>query len=211
MLKMRIILSMDRRDLRYLWKRLRPIKPWYFLAIALVSGVICVIALRQNNLHMAALRQQVYDADKNNGQVVNALQNLQAYVTTHMNTNLSTGPNAPYPPIQLQYTYERAVEAAGNAASSANAQVYTDAQHYCEQLDPTDFSGHNRVPCVQQYIQNHGITLPVISDSLYKFAFLSPSWSPDLAGWTLLITIVSFLLFSGFWLTEYWLHRRSQA
>lgn len=168
------------------------------------------MALRANNFHMAALRNDVYAADKNNGDVQKALQNLQVYVTSHMNTDLATGPNAPYPPVQLQYTYDRAVQAAGQQATAANAQIYTDAQHYCEQQDPVDFSGRNRVPCVQQYIENHGVPLPSIPDSLYKFDFVSPIWSPDLAGWGIVVTSLCLIAFIGTWLLERWLRLRSK-
>jgi len=191
---------MDKRTVYHLWMKVRHIRPVYFLVIAVVCAALCVIGLRQNNLEMARLRDAVYAADRDNKNVVGALQNLQAYVTAHMNTDLSAGPNAPYPPIQLQYTYDRAVQAAGAAASATNAKIYTDAQHYCEQQDPYDFSGRNRVPCVQQYIQTHGATLPNIPDSLYEFAFASPSWSPDLAGWSMVAAIASFVAFVVSWI-----------
>jgi hypothetical protein len=190
---------MDKRRLHHLWTKVRRIRPWYFLILVVVSGTICVLALRQNNLQMAGLRDAVYTADKNGEGVQTALQKLQVYVSAHMNTDLSTGPNSPYPPIQLEYTYDRAVQAAGNAASTANAQVYTDAQHYCEQSIPNGFSGRYRITCVQSYIDSHGATLPTIPDSLYKFDFLSPTWSPDLAGWSLLIFIASLMVFLGAW------------
>ena len=198
---------MDRGLLHHWGRLLRPIKPWYFLAFGVVSGAVCILALRANNLEMARLRDAVYTADKNGAGMVPALQALQVYVTGHMNTNLATGPNAPYPPIQLQYTYDRAVQAAGAAASAANAKIYTDAQHYCEAQDPVDFSGHNRVPCVQQYIETHGATLPNIPDSLYKFDFLSPRWSPDLAGWSMVAAALSGLAFLLLWGTQYLLRR----
>lgn len=201
---------MDKRFLHHLWTRLRPVRPWYFLVIAAVAGVVCVAALRQNNLQMASLRSEVYSADKDGSGVENALQHLQVYVTSHMNTDLSGGPNAPYPPIQLQYTYDRAVQAAGAAASAANLQIYTAAQAYCERQDPTDFSGHNRVPCVQQYIESHGATLPNIPDSLYKFDFVSASWSPDLAGWSIVVTALALLAFVVLWLIERWLRIHSK-
>ena len=200
-----IITNMDKSHLHHLWTRLRPVRPWYLLIIATVSGSICILALRQNNLHMAQLRDAVYVADKNGGDVQKALQNLQVYVTSHMNTDLSGGPNAPYPPIQLKYTYDRLVTAAGVAANAANAKIYTDAQHYCELQDPVDFSGRNRVPCIQQYVQSHGVSLPSVPDSLYKFDFLSPVWSPDPAGWSMVVAILSFAAFIILWAIERWL------
>ena len=201
---------MDKRDWYHIWQRLRPVKPWYLLIAACVFGGIAVVALRANNLQMAELRSAVYAADKNGGDVQSALQALQLYVTTHMNTDLSGGPNAPYPPIQLQYTYDRAVQAAGTAASAANAKIYTDAQHYCELQDPTDFSGHNRVPCVQQYVQSHGVNLPSIPDGLYKFDFVSPVWSPDFAGWSIVLAIISAALFVCSWLIRRWVYRHAK-
>ncbi len=158
--------------------------------------MVSVFALRANNQHMIKLRDVVYQADKNNTDVVGPLKNLQAYVTTHMNTNLSAGPTPVYPPVQLKYTYERLVRAQGDAVGKANATLYTAAQAYCEQQNSTDVSGRNRVPCIEQYVQQHNpAKLPQIPDALYKFAFVTPKWSPDLAGWSIAITILSGLAF----------------
>ncbi len=168
----------------------------YFLTISIVFAAVSVFALRANNQHMIELRDNVYQADKDNKDVVVPLKNLQAYVTTHMNTNLSAGPTPVYPPVQLKYTYERLVRAQGDAVGVANAQLYTAAQAYCEQQNSTDVSGRNRVPCIEQYVQQHNpAKLSQIPDALYKFAFASPKWSPDLAGWSLVIAVVSGLAF----------------
>lgn len=190
---------MNKRKLHHLWTKLRWIKPWHFLALALVSAVVCVFALRANNQHMGVLLQAVQTADKNNTDVQKPLQELQAYVTTHMNANPSSGNTSIYPPIQLKYTYDRLKAAQTETLSKTNTSLYNDAQHYCEGLNSTDFSGRNRVPCIEQYVQSHTSTqaplLPAIPDALYKFAFISPRWSPDLAGWSLLVVILSSLLF----------------
>lgn len=186
---------MHKRKHNNLWEKLLAIKPWYFLILALVSGVICVGAMRANNQHMSELREAVYAADKNNGDVKGALQELQAYVTSHMNTSLSSGKTAVYPPIQLKYTYERLVEAQ-NAQFAKGSTLYNDAQRYCEGQNSADFSGRNRVPCIEQYVLSHTSAKPAaIPDALYKFSFASPRWSPDLAGWSLLVTIASLSMF----------------
>jgi hypothetical protein len=153
---------------------------------------------------MAKLRGQVYTADENNGDVQAALANLQSYVTAHMNTNLSGGPNAVYPPIQLKYTYDRLVQAESQDASDANETLYTAAQSYCQQLDPVDFSGHNRVPCIEQYVETHGAQLATVPAALYEFDFISPVWSPDLAGWSLVVTVLSGLLFIISFVADRW-------
>lgn len=200
-------MDIDKRRAHHLLTRIRNIRPWYFLVLAVVSAAIGVVALRQNNLHMARLREAVYTADRNGKGVQQALQNLQLYVTAHMNTGVSAGPNAPYPPIQLEYTYDRAVQAAGEAANAANARIYTDAQHHCEATIPDGFSGRYRIACVQAYVNAHGVALPNIPDGLYKFDFFSPRWSPDLAGWSIVAAGASVTCFAGLWLLEWWLRR----
>ena len=188
---------MDKRHLHHIWTKFRAVKPWYFLVVAVASGIICLFALRANNQHMVQLRDTLYSADKNNGDVQGALANLQAYVTAHMNTDLSTGNTSVYPPIQLAGTYSRLVQAQNQQLKrQSSPQLYTQAQAYCEKLDPVDFSGHNRVPCIEQYVQSHGgnIKLASIPDSLYKFAFISPRWSPDLAGWSMLVAAAALVL-----------------
>lgn len=187
---------MNKRYIHQVWKGFRAVRPWYFLIITLVSGVICVFALRANNEHMIKLRAAVYTADQQNTNVEAALRQLQAYVTTHMNTNLNAGSNAVYPPVQLKYTYERLVKAQSDQIAQSNAQLYSAAQAACEQQNSTDFSGRNRVPCIEQYVLAHNPanTTP-IPDALYKFAFTTPKWSPDLAGWSMVVTALSGLVF----------------
>lgn len=171
-------------------------KPAYFLTISIAFAIISVFALRANNQHMIELRNIVYAADKNNTDVSQPLKNLQAYVTTHMNTNLNAGPTPVYPPIQLRYSYERLVRAQGDAVGAANAKLYTEAQAHCEQQNSADVSGRNRIPCIEQYVQQHNpAKLTQIPDALYKFSFVSPKWSPDLAGWSIVIAVLSGLAF----------------
>lgn len=207
---------MDKRSLHHLWTKFRAVKPWYFLVIAVIFGVICVAALRHNNEHMAKLRDAVYTADKDNGDVQGALQNLQAYVTAHMNTSLEV-PNGVYPPIQLKYTYDRLVQAESDQAAQANSQnsqIYTDAQNYCEAKIPNGFSGSYRISCIDDYVKSHGISnavaLKSIPDSLYKFDFASPRWSPDLAGWSMVVAGLSGLAFVVLAAVERWLKRASR-
>jgi hypothetical protein len=164
-------------------------RPWSFakglnwkiwLGLFLISSVMSVAALRQNNFEMLKLRDQVYAADKSGKGIEPALAKLQAYVTSHMNTQLTT-PNGIYPPIQLSYTYQRLKQQASN-------NVYHDAQVYCEKAEPGGFYGQSRLNCVEPYIQSHPIKSADIPTALYEFDFVSPAWSPDLAGWSLLVS-----------------------
>lgn len=191
---------MNKRKAHHYWRYLRAVKPSYFLLAAAVCSVLSFAALRSNNQHMSELRQAVYTADENNGDVQSALTELQQYVTSHMNTSLATGQDAIYPPIQLEHTYDRLVAAQKAAEKNSNENLYTEAQAYCQKLNPTDFSGRNRVPCIQEYVQTHGSNEApgvAIDPSLYQFDFVAPKWSPDFAGWSLVATILLVFLAVG--------------
>ena len=168
-----------------------------FLLLFVISMVLTLIALRQNNQEMVRLRAAVYEADKNDGDVEKALAELRGYVHSHMNTDLTGGGNAIRPPIQLKYTYERLVAAEQAKANAGNTQLYTEAQNYCQTQNPSSFSGGPRVPCVEEYITTHGVPASQINipASLYKFDFVSPLWTPDLAGWSLVLTVLLFIAF----------------
>src|SRR6185312_3752548 len=103
-----------------------PVRTLLYLFLA--TSIISVFALRHNNQTMVDLRNDVYTADKNNGDVNGALNKLREYVYGHMNTNLSSGNNNIKPPIQLKYTYQRLYDAQANKVQAANQQLYTDAE-----------------------------------------------------------------------------------
>lgn len=167
--------------------------PWLVLFIA--SGLVFIGALRHNNTTMISLRDNVYAADKAGGDVEGALEKLRNYVYGHMNTNLSTN-NGIKPPIQLKYTYDRLAQQSEKAAN--NSQLYTQAENYCQALIPASvsISGRGRIQCVTDYVLNHGGKAgAAVPPALYQFDFVSPSWSPDLAGWSLVLTILFGLMF----------------
>lgn len=186
---------MDKTFFRHLKKRLSPVSPWVFLGLAAVFALMSVFALRNNNITALKLRDDVLAADKANGDVEGALKNLRKYMYAHMNTNLSTGPGAIKPPIQLKYRYERLVAAESERVGRQNDKIYTDAQAECEKKFPKGLSGSGRIPCIKEYIASHGIQQQEIPDSLYKFDFVSPKWSPDLAGWSIVLASLSLALF----------------
>src|SRR5665213_911629 len=88
-------------------KKLSKISYRVFLVLFIISAAVTVGALRHNNTTMIALRGDLYVADKDNGNVNLALNKLRTYVYGHMNTNLASGGDTIYPPIQLKYTYQR--------------------------------------------------------------------------------------------------------
>ncbi len=190
-----MLLKMNKRHLHHIKKKLQPV-PILLLAILFaLSTTTSVVALRRNNTTMLKLRDAVTKTDEHNGDVEGALRNLREFVYNHMNTNLASGPNAIKPPIQLKYRYERLAKAAQDRVDALNGTIYSDAQAYCEQQNPNAFFGASRIPCIQDYVTKHGGAQPQpVPDALYKFDFVSPVWSPDLAGWSLVASVLSLLL-----------------
>lgn len=166
-----------------------------FIAL-LISISISIFALRNNNLQMVSLRNEVYSADEQNGNVETALNKLRSYVYSHMNTDLRAGSSSSGAPIQLVNRFNRAVaaEQARVAALNNATQVYADAQAKCEK---SSLPLTVRAQCIQDYVAEYGNGIPQLNlppKEFYTFDFVSPAWSPDLAGWSLVASIVLVLL-----------------
>lgn len=159
---------------------------WLIGVSFFLSAVVCLGALRSNNQKMIELRNGVYAADKRGEGIEEALGELRGHVYSHMNTSLSSTNNGIKPPIQLKYTYERLLAAEQEKAAQSGNSLYTDAQNYCQAQNSIEFSGRSRIPCIEEYVASRTAVVPSnIPVSLYQFDFISPSWSSDLAGWSL--------------------------
>lgn len=197
---------MDKSFFKHLNKAIRGFNIFIPLVIAVVFGVICIFSLRNNNLTALKLRDKVNQVDEQNGDIESALRELRSYIHSHMNTDLSSGPNAIKPPIQLKYRYERLVKAEQEKLGTESAKIYTEAQAECEKRFPVGLSGSGRIPCITEYVSSRGVQpSSTIPDSLYKFDFVSPKWSPDLAGWSLIISTLSLAVFVIRLLMDKWI------
>lgn len=202
---------MNKRALHHLWTRLRPIRYRYLLVAAGVFLIVGIVALRQNNLTALRLRDEVLKVDQQNGDVETALRRLRLFVYSHMNSDLGGGATNIAQPIQLKYRYERLVTAEKERTSAVNSKVYYDAQLDCERRLPAELYGSGRTPCIQEYVATHGLKEKTIPDSLYKFDFISPRWSLDLAGISLALSGLFLILFVARFGLERWVkHRLSE-
>lgn len=202
---------MHKRREHHLLIRLRAIRYAYLVIVLMVCAGTFVLAYRSNNITALRLRDELLKVDQKNGDVSAALNKLRQYTYSHMNAGLGTGPTGIYPPIQLKYTYERLVEAEQQRVDAVNSQFYTEAQQYCEQ-QVTSRVTIDRVPCIQEYLTSHGGVQPrQIQDALYKYDFVSPAWSPDLAGWSLVATFMAFTALVSRIIAELWLRHRLRS
>lgn len=183
----------SKRTLHHYYALLRGLSPKLLVVLLLVTGLLAAAALRSNNIRMIELRDKVFIADEEGSGVDEALNQLREYVTTHMNTDLSSGISIK-PPIQLKHTYERLVEQEATRIRAHNAKVTTEAPAICEARFPAG-QIRPRAACVDEYIAENTLQQhEVVPKELYQFDFISPRWSPDLAG---LLVLVSALLASA--------------
>lgn len=180
-------MAVDKGKLHHWYQKARRIKTWQLVIVILLFSMLSVYLLRQNNLGMISRREAVVSADQKDGNIDLALKNLRTYMMHHMNTRMNQ-------PIELQYSYNRDVQnlmnAAANSGSAANADVYHQAQQECVNNDIPVYA-----QCVISKTESVGGTNPVTqiqypSVALFSYQFYSPVWSPDLAGFTVLITLL---------------------
>lgn len=168
------------------WQYIKETPTWVWLALFLVSAIITTQQLRHNNFQMIKLRNAVYAADKSGNGVDQALNDLRADVYAHMNTDLSSGGNTIKPPIQLQYTYQRLVQAEQTRVNNANTEIQRQAQIFCAAHEASQY----REDCFKNYVDHHSVKANSVPAALYQFDFISPTWSPDLAGWSMIASII---------------------
>ncbi len=199
---------MSKRKLHHVYKKMRGLNHWYFLAGFVFFSLLFIQQYRQNNIQMIALRDAVFRADETNVDLEQSLYRLRAYVYSHMNTDLTSSSTAIKPPIQLKYQYERLVAAEKARVDAIIGQVRTEAQAICEQRFPTTANVTGREPCIQGILEEKKAKAQPIAKELYQFDFLSPRWSPDLAGWSLVFAILFFLIFIVRFILEKWLRHK---
>lgn len=164
-----------------------------FLSLGFLGSIY---GLRQNSLKMQELRSAVFTADKTDGDIGAALMDLSNHVVNHMNTDLARNRSLvgvdSEKPIQLAYSYYRDTIdeylRVTNASSPDHVATLGLARQACE-IDTVPIT--ERLSCIASYTaDNGGATYPVVpplSKDFYVFNFISPRWSPDLAGVSLFL------------------------
>lgn len=199
---------MNIRKLYYYHHKLLFLKAWYFLVPAIIFALLAVHGLRSNYSKMVELREAVYVADQQNGDVEGALAALRSHVHGHMNTNLVSGKNAIRPPIQLKARYDRLMAGENERIQAQNAAISKTGEQICAQAHPAAGFNAPRVACLQDYMSTHAVKTSGVPDNLYKFDFVSPRWSPDLAGFSILLSGIFTILFIARLLLEYYMRKK---
>lgn len=183
---------MNKRRLHHYLTVLRGVKTWQLVVIALILSTVTLGLLRHNSITAVRMFQDVKQADQQNKNPYKELRKLQQYVSHHMNTQLER--------VALEKTYQRDYQAAlEKAANSGNVNKvdYQTAQNICNQQFPGAYFEYAR--CVSDKVaQVAPGENPTIKENLpepaeYQYTFVSPTWSPDAAGVSLLLTGVIWL------------------
>lgn len=178
----------NKRQVRRNIKQLQRIKTWQLVILLILSCFITATFLRLNNINMVERRTAVTKADSvgMNSITQDRLYDLQRYATAHMNTDMGKG-------IYLEAAYKRDVRSAYEGASATN-NVYKKSQEVC--MPQFTSWSEAYVQCtigeLAKYPGSNSLVLPVADTYLHVFA--SPMWSPDFAGFSLLISVVIFIM-----------------
>ncbi len=185
----------DRGKIHHSLKNIQRIKTWQLIIVFILACFVSATFLRLNNIGMVERRDAVLTADSAGDDSVTKarLYELQQYVTSHMNTNMGKG-------VYLEYSYNRDYDKLLEAASSDGityGNIYKAAQEVCA----PQFSSYSSayVNCtlseIEKYPSSSNLVDSVsLSTSLYVHNFTSPTWSPDFAGWSVVVCVVILIM-----------------
>lgn len=166
-----------------------------FGALTIFFVVLSIVGLTQNSKGAKDRYDALIAVDQAGGDVETALNDLRIYIYSHMNTQIGSELGI-RPPIQLKGTYERLVASEEQRVAKANEVLYAEAQADCERRQPAGFSGRNRLDCIEEYVDANGVKAVAVEDDFYKFDFVPPRWSADLAGISILLAGFFGLIFA---------------
>lgn len=186
----------DKGRIRQSIKDLQRVKTWQLLILLIIVGFIAATFLRLNNIGMVQRRDAVITADKEGNQdvILNRLYDLQRHVSAHMNTSLGRG-------VYLEQSYNRDLQnwqqnQYGDA--NPNGNIYKKAQDVC--APQFSYYSYAYLQCTTNELAKYPAAAEPGSETsrprqeAYIHAFSSPLWSPDFAGWSVLVCGVIILL-----------------
>jgi hypothetical protein len=172
------------------------VKTWQLIILLIMAAFLSATFLRLNNIGMIERRTAVITADDagNAETTITRLYDLQRYVSAHMNTDMGKG-------LYLEASYKRDVQTAYNKASSdtnPNGNIYKKVQEVCAPRFTRWSLAY--VQCTSSELAKYPAATNLVSDvqlpkaDAYLHVFISPLWSPDFAGWSVLVCIALILM-----------------
>lgn len=185
----------DKRAVKRSIKQLQRVKTWQLLILLILVGFLAATFLRLNNIGMINRRDAVLAADKTGDVTViqSRLYDLQRYVVEH--ANASTGV------FYLEEQYKRDAQKAVDEASNddnPNGNINAKAEAVCKPQYSVWSPAY--VQCFTDELAKYppspdpaeNVTLPKVD--LYRYEFISPLWSSDFAGWSIVACVIIILM-----------------
>lgn len=205
---MRRVDGADKRKARARIHRLSQVKTWQLLIIFLMMAFVSATFLRLNNVGMIERREAVFAADKAGDEIALAsrVYDLQRYVSEHMNTDTDR--------IALEHTYQRASQRHKEAyqektAATTGGDAFAQAEAICGPIARAQgwrWPDMRYTNCLSDELNKIPGGEAVLEDfqplptEPYYHTFSSPGWSPDFAGWSLVLTGVVGLIIIARWI-----------
>lgn len=172
------------------------VKTWQLVVLLVIFGFVAATFLRLNNIGMVQRREGVINADKTGDEqtIIQRLYDLQQYVSSHMNTDLGRG-------VYLESSYNRDLQnwqTNSYGDSNPNGNIYKKAQEVC--APQFKYYSYAYLQCTTNELSKYPAAKDPATDTskprqeAYIHDYSTPIWSPDFAGWSVLVCIVIFLL-----------------
>lgn len=191
------------RTLRGL-EKLQRIKTWQLIILFILISFIAATFLRLNNIGMVQRREAVLSADKEGNTEVlhNRLYDLQRYSAAHMNASTGDVPLQGSYDREAQRLYQEALAHQGSETNiykkiedevcgpqaRANGWRWPDPRYLaCQQTELAKYPSAN--------VASQTATVPV--KELYVHSFIAPLWSPDFAGFMVLLAGLILLIIAA--------------
>ena len=188
----------DKKQVRQNLSKLQRVKTWQLVVLLVLACFVSATFLRLNNIGMVERRESVSAADKagDNKITQTRLYDLQRYVSSHMNTDMSKG-------VYLEEAYKRDQQSLfSKATTGPNGNIYKKAQDVCAPQYSSWSTAY--VQCtiseLDKYPSGENLNITVnLSPNSYLHVYASPLWSPDFAGWSVVVCVVILIMiFSRF-------------
>ncbi len=191
----------DKRQIRKELRQLQKVKTWQLVILLILAAFLAATFLRLNNTGMVDRRNAVEGADKSGDttSIASRIYDIQRYSAAHMNATTGV--------FYLQETYNRDVKEAMAASSSANGGA-SSPQARADAICNPNLQSHGYSYAYQECMLNEltkagqvadpaALTAQLPSPALYRYSFVSPIWSPDFAGWSIVVCAVLLLMIIG--------------
>lgn len=173
-----------------LLKKIQNLATWQLMVLLILMTVVVATLLRMNNVRMIERKEAVLAADRSGdlGMVTERLHDLQEYSLRHMNA--STGQ------VFLENAYRQKInQLINDAKKTIDSQQGQNAYKIAADICDKRFRGYSQAyaECFLSEVNKQSSSVPTpveiktLSPNTYIHSYASPYWSPDLAGFAVLI------------------------